>query len=111
MISLKLVTFQFLRHFQKSEEEIERLAEYSASMYAKSADEKAYYLDYYRKYYRNEGTSQKAGQTSTSTATSSGNTTVTVNGVEYKRYRKSFKVSKQILQGGSRFTNIRTLQS
>ena len=70
------------------------MAEYSASMYAKSADEKAYYLDYYRKYYRNEGTSQKAGQTSTSTATSSGNTTVTVNGVEYKRYRKyiqSFK--------------------
>ena len=57
-------------------------------MYAKSADEKAYYLDYYRKYYRNEGTSQNAGQGSTSTATSLGDATVTVNGVEYKRYRK-----------------------
>ena len=35
-----------------SEAEIEQLAEYSASTYAKTPEEKAYYLQYYRDFYR-----------------------------------------------------------
>jgi hypothetical protein len=66
-------------------EEVERLAEYSASLYAKTAQEKSYYLDYYRNYYRSGG---KVENATTAPNGSSNEATVTVNGVEYKRYRK-----------------------
>ena len=77
-----LAAAQWNSHQQKFSEETERLAEYSASMYAKTAEEKAYYLDYYRNYYRNGGTSENAAPKPSSESM------VIVNGVEYKRYRK-----------------------
>ena len=63
--------------------------------------EKATYLEYYRNYYRNGGTAD-GGSTSNSNETSQTNMegdsaekgaqkdlgSITVNGVEYKRYRK-----------------------
>jgi RNA-binding protein 5/10 len=83
-----------------SEEDIERLAEYSASTYAKNETEKETYLEYYRNYYRNGGTMD--GTTSSSTPdmpTEGGQVrhpseaskgaslgTVLVDGIEYKRY-------------------------
>eukprot|EP00095_Tigriopus_kingsejongensis_P000467 snap_masked-scaffold217_size252476-processed-gene-1.22 protein:Tk00467 transcript:snap_masked-scaffold217_size252476-processed-gene-1.22-mRNA-1 annotation:"rna-binding protein 5-like" len=43
-----------------AEAEVESLSEYSASLYAKTPEEKAYYLEYYRNYYRNGGDSSTA---------------------------------------------------
>lgn len=40
---------------QYGHDDIERMAEYSASLYAKTASEKAHYLEYYRNYYKNGG--------------------------------------------------------
>ena len=90
---------------QYSHDDIERMAEYSASMYAKSSSDKAHYLEYYRNYYKNGGDpnagakSAAAGQRSSPTpseddrppgasasATSSEREKVTVNGREYPRY-------------------------
>ena len=78
-----LAAAQWNSHQQKFSEETESLAEYSASMYAKTPEEKAYYLDYYRNYYRNGGTSENAAPKPSSESA------VIVNGIEYKRYRKS----------------------
>jgi len=84
-----------------SEEEIERLAEYSASTYAKNESEKTTYLEYYRSYYRDGGTmdgSSTNGTNANSNGTEQSNSTsnvkakendlatVTVDGVDYKRY-------------------------
>ena len=83
-----------------SEEDIERLAEYSASTYAKNETEKATYLEYYRSYYRNGGTldgSSNSTSTDITGAEQSKNIsevadngkdlgTVTVDGTEYKKY-------------------------
>ena len=38
-----------------SEEELQKMAEYSADMYAKTKEEKSYYLEYYKKLYRDGG--------------------------------------------------------
>jgi len=79
-----------------SEEDIERLAEYSASTYAKNEVEKAAYLDYYRTFYRNGGTldgsntSGSANVEQNNGANKDNNSdfgSVNVDGVEYKRYR------------------------
>ncbi len=85
-----------------SEEEIERMAEYSASMYAKNPGEKAHYLEYYRNYYRNGGDSSSSapgGKQSSSSSSKNGQDLgrVTVNGVEYSRYRKS-KVNQEKME-------------
>ncbi len=77
-----------------SVEEVERLAEYSAEMYAKTPEEKAHYLEYYRKYYREGGQVSGAaaapgsggGRARPDKASNGG--TVTVDGVEYRKYRK-----------------------
>jgi RNA-binding protein 5/10 len=101
---------------QYSHEEIERMAEYSASLYAKTSGEKAHYLEYYRNYYKNGGDpngGQKLGSPAASAAVTSSAPTaqpstmptiasasdskkkttkdlgkVVVNGVEYPRYGK-----------------------
>jgi len=82
-----------------SHEEIERMAEYSASLYAKTASEKAHYLEYYRNYYKNGG-QDKDGTSNGKKATPMPNNQIVkavevkkekkvlVNGVEYPRYRK-----------------------
>ena len=77
------------------------MAEYSASTYAKTPEEKAYYLQYYRDYYKKGGddkagdvVSKPSGNTTAPAATkpsvepSGPANTVNVNGVEYKRYRE-----------------------
>ncbi len=69
-----------------SREEIERMAEYSASLYAKSPEEKASYLDYYRKYYREGG--KQDGDNRPEKSKGGGDKVVVVDGVEYKKYRK-----------------------
>ena len=82
---------------QYGHDDIERMAEYSASLYAKTASEKAHYLEYYRNYYKNGG--GKEGSKVDSASQSSKPQTpvapvkkdqgkVNVNGVEYPRYRK-----------------------
>ena len=87
---------------QYGHDDIERMAEYSASLYAKTASEKAHYLEYYRNYYKNGG--GKEGSKVDSASQSSKPQTpvapvkkdqgkVNVNGVEYPRYRK-FKTDK-----------------
>lgn len=80
---------------QYSHEEIERMAEYSASLYAKTPGEKAHYLEYYRNYYKNGG-DPNAGQSQQQNSDTNNKTKVedskkdlgkvTVNGVEYQRY-------------------------
>ena len=77
---------------QYSHDDIERMAEYSASMYAKTASEKAHYLEYYRNYYKNGGDpngGQKEAKKAENTEEVPKNTAtdkVTVNGIEYTRY-------------------------
>lgn len=89
---------------QYSHDDIERMAEYSASMYAKSSSDKAHYLEYYRNYYKNggdpnAGAKSAVGQRSSPTpseeerppgasaaSTSSERGKVIVDGREYKRY-------------------------
>ena len=75
----------------KSEEytelEIEQLAEYSASLYAKTSKEKEEYLEYYRNYYKNGGSATNAPEKkNTEQPKSKTSDVVVVNGVEYKRY-------------------------
>jgi len=80
-----------------SEEDIERLAEYSASTYAKNEAEKVAYLDYYRNFYREGGTIDGSSSSTNSAGEQPSNGAnadrgidlgmVTVDGVEYKRYR------------------------
>jgi len=79
---------------QYGHDDIERMAEYSASLYAKTASEKAHYLEYYRNYYKNGG--GKEGSKVESSQSSKPQTPVApvkkdqgkvnVNGVEYPRY-------------------------
>jgi len=84
-----------------TEEEIESLAEYSASTYAKNETEKATYLEYYRSYYRNGGSmdgsssngaegnsngTQQSNEPSKTDVKENGLGMVTVDGVDYKRY-------------------------
>ena len=89
---------------QYSHDDIERMAEYSASMYAKSSSDKAHYLEYYRNYYKNggdpnAGAKSAARQRSSPTpsederppgasaaSTSPEREKVIVNGREYPRY-------------------------
>ena len=76
------------------------MAEYSASLYAKTASEKAHYLEYYRNYYKNGGgaaNNQSSGNgpkppaaPSTQPEPPKDQGKVSVNGVEYPRYRKFF---------------------
>ena len=75
-----------------SDEEIERLAEYSAKMYAKTPEEKASYLEYYRNYYKNGGDATAAA-TQCDSQTKKKDDVVVVEGVEYKKYRKHNKLS------------------
>merc|ERR1712061_68980 len=80
-----------------SEEDIERLAEYSASTYAKHEAEKFAYLDYYRNFYREGGTIDGSSSSTNSAGEQPSNGAnaergidlgmVTVDGIEYKRYR------------------------
>ena len=76
---------------QYSPDEIEKMAEYSANLYAKNDSEKAHYLEYYRNYYKNGG-DPNAGQNPQKVDKSNGNNShnekVIVDGVEYKIYRK-----------------------
>ena len=76
---------------QYSPDEIEKMAEYSANLYAKNESEKAHYLEYYRNYYKNGG-DPNAGQQQQNSDTSKPDKKdlgkVTVNGVEYQKYRK-----------------------
>ena len=83
-----LAAAQWNSNQQTFNAEVERLAEYSASIYAKTAEEKTYYLDYYRNYYRNGGKTENA----TAPKQAANDTMVTVNGVEYKRYRELQKL-------------------
>jgi len=74
---------------QYSHDEIERMSEYSASLYAKTPGEKAHYLEYYRNYYKNGG-DPNAGQQQQNSDTNKPDKKdlgkVTVNGVEYQKY-------------------------
>ena len=84
----------------QSEDEVEQLAEYSASLYAKTPEEKAHHLDYYRNFYRSggdataarEGLKQQRAAAEEKMKSASSKLPelgkVTVNGVEHKKYRK-----------------------
>ena len=86
---------------QYGHDDIERMAEYSASLYAKTASEKAHYLEYYRNYYKNgggkedlkEGSSESSKPQTPVVPVKKDQGKVNVNGVEYPRYRKS-KITK-----------------
>ena len=80
---------------QYGHDDIERMAEYSASLYAKTASEKAHYLEYYRNYYKNGGGKEESKEASESSKPQTplvpvkkDQGKVHVNGVEYPRYRK-----------------------
>ena len=72
-----------------SDEAIEKMAKSAAEMYGKTAEEKAHYLEYYRDYYKNGGSApDAAGDTKRKTESDKDLGKATVNGVEYKKYRK-----------------------
>jgi hypothetical protein len=57
-------------------------------MYATTPEEKEYYLEYYRNYFKNGGLEQNVCKPEEKPKTTSASNVVTINGVEYKRYRK-----------------------
>eukprot|EP00096_Caligus_rogercresseyi_P000162 TRINITY_DN1044_c0_g1_i2.p1 TRINITY_DN1044_c0_g1~~TRINITY_DN1044_c0_g1_i2.p1 ORF type:complete len:728 (+),score=214.70 TRINITY_DN1044_c0_g1_i2:240-2423(+) len=72
-----------------SPEEIDKMANYSASMYAKNAKEEAHYYEYYKNLYNNGGDTSAASIALREENNSKKNSdlgTVTVGGVEYKKY-------------------------
>ena len=73
-----------------TEEEVERLAEYSAGLYAKTEAEKRHYLEYYRGFYRNGGAAEANEEKKAKPGEVAGakGGVVIVDGVEYKKYRK-----------------------
>jgi len=71
---------------QYTEAEVERMAEYSANLYAKTPEEKASYTEYYRKFY-NEGGDGTAAMAGLKELQSGVLGKVMVNGVEYNKYK------------------------
>jgi RNA-binding protein 5/10 len=75
---------------QYSPDEIEKMAEYSANLYAKNESEKAHYLEYYRNYYKNGGDPNAGQQNPQKNGNNSkkedSHGKVIVDGVEYKIY-------------------------
>ena len=77
-----------------SEEELVKMAEYSADLYAKNKEERDYYVEYYKKFYRNGGDTSAAkvalkedvGKKNSDKKSSKDKGTVIVDGVEYKKY-------------------------
>ena len=65
------------------------MAKSAAEMYGKTPEEKAHYLEYYRNYYKNGGdAAAPAADAKGKTESDKDRGKVTVNGVEYKKYRK-----------------------
>ena len=69
-----------------TEEELDKMAEYSANLYAKSDEERKSYVDYYRKYYSDGGDAAPALAALQAKAKSPDLGMVTVNGIEYQKY-------------------------
>ena len=69
-----------------TEEELDKMAEYSANLYAKSDEEKKSFVDYYRKYYSEGGDAAPALAALQAKAKSPDLGMVTVNGIEYQKY-------------------------
>jgi len=69
-----------------TEEELDKMAEYSANLYAKSDEEKKAYVEYYRKYYSEGGDAAPALAALQAKGKSPDLGMVTVNGVEYQKY-------------------------
>eukprot|EP00092_Neocalanus_flemingeri_P001486 GFUD01001585.1.p1 GENE.GFUD01001585.1~~GFUD01001585.1.p1 ORF type:complete len:599 (-),score=180.12 GFUD01001585.1:151-1947(-) len=74
-----------------SDKEIQKMAEYSADLYAKNETERESYIEYYRKYYKDGGDAGPAVSAlygdKKSSKKSSDLGTVTVSGVEYKKFK------------------------
>jgi len=66
--------------------EYNKMAEYSANLYAKSDEERKSYIEYYRKYYREGGDTAPALAALQAKALGPDLGTVVVNGVEYQKY-------------------------
>ena len=77
-----------------SEAELQKMAEYSADLYAKNEDERTYYVEYYKKFYRDGGDTSAAEVALKEDALNKVSDkkagkvrgTVVVDGVEYKKY-------------------------
>ena len=78
-----------------TEEELLKMAEYSANLYAKTDEERRYYTDYYKKFYAEGGDTSAAEVALSSNGAKvdkrpvqqqEESSTVIVNGVEYKKY-------------------------
>merc|ERR1719245_550832 len=77
-----------------SEEELVKMAEYSADLYAKNQEEREYYVEYYKKFYRDGGDTSAAevalkedvNNKTSDKKSSKDKGTVVVDGVEYKKY-------------------------
>jgi len=76
-----------------SDKDIQKMAEYSADLYAKNDTERESYVEYYRKYYREGGDAGPAvaalfnDKKGSSGKRSTDIGTVTVSGVEYKKFK------------------------
>jgi len=75
-----------------SEKEIQKMAEYSADLYAKNETERESYIEYYRKYYKEGGDAGPAvsalyGDKKSGKKGGAELGMVTVGGVEYKKYK------------------------
>jgi len=66
--------------------EIERMAEYSANLYAKTTEEKESYTEYYRKFYT-DGGDASAAMAGLKELQSGVTGKVVINGVEYNKYK------------------------
>jgi len=69
-----------------TDEELDKMAEYSANLYAKSDEEKKSFVEYYRKYYSDGGDAAPALAALQAKAKSPDLGMVTVNGIEYQKY-------------------------
>ena len=75
-----------------SDKEIQKMAEYSADLYAKNETERESYIEYYRKYYKDGGDAGPAvsalyGDKKGASKKGTDLGTVSVNGVEYKKFK------------------------
>jgi len=83
-----------------TEKEILKMAEYSADLYAKNSSERESYIEYYKKYYKDGGDTGAAvsavfGDKKSSSKKASDLGSVTVAGVEYKKYKSPDVTSYQ----------------
>merc|ERR1719239_179145 len=90
-----------------TDEELDKMAEYSANLYAKSDEEKKSFVEYYRKYYSDGGDAAPALAALQAKAKSPDLGMVTVNGIEHQKY-PSTSLMRQVVTTTTRYPRYTT---